>query len=134
MIVKDHPLGIGLQSYEQVMPVYNSLGPPGIKFTHAHSDYLELLAEGGWPGFLALVGGFYVFLGRSIWKIKQRGKDISAERLFIGIGACSGLISMAFHSFFDFNLQIPANLLYFIVLIVILYSCVWNTGFMSRHD
>lgn len=134
MIVKDHPLGIGLQSYEQVMPVYNSLGPPGIKFTHAHSDYLELLAEGGWPGFLALVGGFYLFLGRSIWKIKQRGKDISAERLFIGIGACSGLISMAFHSFFDFNLQIPANLLYFIVLIVILYSCVWNTGFMNRHD
>jgi len=128
MIIKDHPLGIGLQSYEQVMPVYNSLGPPGIKFTHAHNDYLELLAEAGWPGFLALVGGFYVFLGRSIWKIKKYGKDIDAERFFIGIGACCGLISIAFHSLFDFNLQIPSNLLYFVVLVVILRSCLWNRG------
>jgi hypothetical protein len=30
---------------------------------------------------------------------------------------------LAFHSFFDFNLQIPANSLYFVTLIAILSAC-----------
>ena len=61
-MVRDHPFGIGLGNFEAVMPIYNSNGPYGIKYTHAHNDYLQLLAEAGWPGFLAIVGGFYLFL------------------------------------------------------------------------
>jgi len=118
-IIKDHPFGIGLRNYETVMPIYNSTAPPGIKFAHAHNDYLQLLTEAGWPGFIALVGGFYVFIGRSIWRIHKFGSSMDTPRFYIGIGALCGLISIAFHSFFDFNLQIPANLLYFVVLMAI---------------
>jgi len=125
-MIKDHPLGVGLANYEYVMPVYNAHGPLGIKYTHAHNDYLQILAEVGLPAFFLIVGGFYVFLGCSIARIVKYGKDMDAKRFFIGIGACCGLISIAFHSFFDFNLQIPANLLYFVVLISLVYSCVWE--------
>ena len=118
-IIKDYPMGIGLRNFETVFPIYNSLGPPGIKYIHAHNDYLQLLAEAGWPGFIALTGGFFVFLGKSILRIRKLGPKTNPTRFYITIGACSGLISIAFHSFFDFNLQIPANLLYFVVLIAL---------------
>ncbi|RJP36487.1 MAG: O-antigen ligase domain-containing protein [Desulfobacteraceae bacterium] len=123
-IARDHPLGTGLRTFESVMPAYNTLGPVNIKYKHAHNDYLELLAETGWIGFMALTVGFYLFLGQSILRIKRFGPSLPALPFFTGIGACSGLISMAFHGFFDFNLQIPANCIYFIVLITILYVCL----------
>lgn len=118
-IIKDHPLGIGLANYAQVMPVYNAHGPLGIKYTHAHNDYLQLLAEAGWPGFAALAGGFFAFLGLSISRIVKHGPTLDPVRFFIGVGAVSGLITIAFHSVFDFNLQIPANVVYFAALIAI---------------
>jgi O-antigen ligase len=125
-IIKDHPLGIGLRNYETVLPIYNATSPLGIKFAHAHNDYLELLTETGWPGFIALVGGFFIFLGNSFRRIRKFGAKTDPIRFYIGIGACSGLISIVFHSFFDFNLQIPANLLYFVVLLSLVYNCVWR--------
>jgi hypothetical protein len=36
--------------------------------------------------------------------------------------------SLAFHSFFDFNLQIPANCVYFVTVMAILYSCAWRSA------
>ena len=127
-IIKNHPLGIGLYNYQHVLPVYNESAPLGIKFTHAHNDYLQLLAEAGWPGFLTLVTAFYVFIGKSIWRIRKFGRGMDPTRFYIGIGALSGLISIAFHSFFDFNLQIPANCLYFVVLLALVEGCLKKSG------
>ncbi len=121
-MVKAHPFGIGLGNFEHVMPVFNAHGFYGIKYTHAHNDYLQLLAETGWPGFISLVGGFYLFLGKSILRIRRLGSEMDPVRFYISLGAVSGLISIAFHSFFDFNLQIPANMLYFVALMAIVAS------------
>jgi O-antigen ligase len=127
VMIKDHPLGVGLRNYEAVMPVYNAHGPLGLRFAQAHNDYLQILAEVGWPGFICVVGGFFVFLGAFVRRIWKNGAEMDAVRFFIGIGAVSGLISMAFHSFFDFNLQIPANLVYFAVLVG-LAGCLTEDG------
>jgi O-antigen ligase len=121
-IIMNHPFGVGLGNYEHVMPVFDTRGSYGIKSVHAHNDYLQLLAETGWPGFIALVGGFYFFLGKCFWRIRKYGPQMNPLRFYTSIGAVSGLISMAFHSFFDFNLQIPANMLYFVLLIAIVMS------------
>ena len=121
-MIKAHPFGIGLGNYEHVMPVFNTRGPYGVESVHAHNDYLQILAETGWPGFIALVGGFYLFLAKSILRIRRPEPAMDPVRFYISVGAVSGLISMAFHSFFDFNLQIPANMLYFVVLMAILVS------------
>lgn len=126
-IIKDHPLGVGLHSFNMVFPVYRVTTHMDKFFKYAHNDYLQLLVETGWPGFLVLVSGFYIFLGRSGKKIIQLSPQNDPFSFFIGIGAFSGLISIAFHSFFDFNLHIPANCVYFVTLLSIVYICAWKT-------
>lgn len=125
-IIKDHPLGIGLGNFKRVFPLYNVSVVSDLTITHTHNDYLQLLVEAGWPGFLALVSGFFIFLGKSFFKVRRLSPHDDPLAFFIGIGALSGLVSMTFHSFFDFNLQMPANCIYFITLIALVYVCVWE--------
>jgi len=126
VILKDHPLGIGLGNFKHVFPVYNVSNISDTRFFYAHNDYLHLLVEAGIPGFLALVSGFFIFLGKSFKKVKQVKSHHDPLRFFLAVGALSGLVSLAFHSFFDFNLHMPANLIYFVTLIAIVHSCAWS--------
>jgi len=125
-LLKDHPLGIGLNNFKQVFPVYRVISDSLTgRAIHLHNDYLQLLIESGWPGFLILVGGFLTFSGSSFYKLRtNKGMGADSETL-LAIGALSGIISMAFHSFADFNLQIPANALYFVTLLAIVHGCLW---------
>ena len=123
-IIKDHPMGIGLGNYENVFQVYNQSSASDKKVRYAHNDYLQLLIETGWIGFFSLIGGFVFFIGKSFLLIRRLDDRCDPMRFFLAVGAFSGIISMAFHSFFDFNLQIPANCLYFVVLMAILSSCI----------
>jgi O-antigen ligase len=105
VIVKEHPLGTGLGTFKQVFPVYNVSSISEKEAIYAHNDYLQLLVEAGWIGFLALVGGFAIFMVRSIRKVKKLHIPDDPLRFFLVVGALSGLVSISFHSFFDFNLQ-----------------------------
>jgi O-antigen ligase len=127
-MIKDHPLGIGLDVFKQVFPVYNVSNFSDTRFNYLHNDYLQLLVETGWIGFLALMGGFYIFLVKSVFKIRHMRLKSDPLRFFLSIGALSGLVSIAFHSFFDFNLHMPANCVYFVMLIGIVYNCAWVEG------
>lgn len=122
-IVRDHPFGIGLQNYENVFKVYNRSFTSDKVIIHAHNDYLQLLIESGWIGFISIVGGLLVFLKKSLNRIKKIDFISDPLRYYIAVGAFSGLISASVHSLFDFNLQIPANLLYFAVLMAVLRAC-----------
>jgi len=127
VILKDHPLGIGLGNFGKIFPVYFTSGLSEVTvYSHAHNDYLQLLIEAGWPGFLALVSGFFIFLGKGVRKLKRLNPHDDPLRFFAATGALSGLISMAFHGFFDFNLQIPANCIYFVTLISVVYASLWG--------
>ena len=122
-IIRDHPLGIGLRNYEKVFPVYNVSMLADKRLEYAHNDYLQLLIETGWIGFTALLTGFLIFMWKSAYRIKHMNPHKVPMRFFLAVGAFSGLVSLAFHSFFDFNLQIPANCVYFVTLMAILYAC-----------
>jgi O-antigen ligase len=126
VIVKEHPFGTGLATFKQVFPVFNVSTVAETTPYYAHNDYLQLLVEAGWIGFLALVSGFYIFLIRSFRKVKQMSLQDDPLRFFLAIGALSGLVSIAFHSFFDFNLQIPANCVYFVMLLGIVDVTLWQ--------
>lgn len=126
-VVLGHPLGIGLRNYDKVFPIYNVSNLSEKVVDYAHNDYLQLLIEAGWIGFLVLVAGFLMFLGKSACRIKRLNYQKDPMRFFLATGAFSGLVSMAFHSFFDFNLQIPANCVYFVLLITIVYACAWRS-------
>ncbi|MGB6011691.1 MAG: O-antigen ligase family protein [Desulfobacterales bacterium] len=125
-MIKDHPLGIGLAASREVFPVYNASNFSDVQFIYLHNDYLQLLVETGWLGFGALVGGFYIFLITSFLKVKHMRLQADPLRFFLSVGALSGLVSIAFHSFFDFNLQMPANCVYFVMLMGIVYNCAWR--------
>ena len=126
VIVKEHPFGTGLATFKQVFPVFNVSTVAETTPYYAHNDYLQLLVETGWIGFVALVSGFYIFLIRSFFKVKLIKLQDDPFRFFMAIGALSGLVSMAFHSFFDFNLQMPANCVYFVMLLGIVDITLWQ--------
>jgi len=134
VILKDHPLGIGLGTFKLVYPVYNVSTISDKVARYAHNDYLQLLVEAGWVGFLALVGGFAIFMMKSIRKVKKLHIPDDPLRFFLAVGALSGLVSMAFHSFFDFNLQMPANCVYFVTLIAIVHICTSDNWPRTHKD
>ncbi len=133
-IIKDHPLGIGLRNYETVFQVYNQSFISDKTVTFAHNDFLQLLIETGWIGFISIVGVYVIFLFKSARHIKVIDARIDPLRYYLAVGSFSGLISMTFHSFLDFNLQIPANAVYFVVLLAILRTCLYPNRFAASTD
>jgi O-antigen ligase len=111
-IFSAHPIkGSGLGTLVDVFPAYEN-AYDGRLVDHAHNDYIETLAETG------LLGGLCgaVFL----WRLYREGrKNFLAEQGHFSRGLHAAAIMAAcgllLHSFVDFNLQIPANALFFLL-------------------
>ena len=58
-------------------------------------------------------------------RVKKVRFDVGRFRLLVSVGALAGICSMAFHGFFDFNFQIPANQVYFVLLMGLVESGLW---------
>lgn len=105
-MLRDFPLfGVGLGAWQDLFPRYQR--PPWIPFFYreAHNDYLELIAETGIIGF-GLLAWFFWWVGRRL----LRGFPLLSSKVIpVYAALVAALGSMAFHEFFDFNLQIPAN-------------------------
>jgi len=110
-----NPLGFGLGTFSDVYPAYRSFYGD-VTLDHAHDDYLELLVETGILGF-ATVSWFLVTLYRSAFK-KLDAWEFNA-RSAASVGALVGVTGILVHSLVDFNLQIPANAAWFVVLCVV---------------
>jgi len=111
-IFLDHPIkGCGLGTLVDVFPAYET-AYDGRLVDHAHNDYVEGLAETGLLGGLCGV----VFL----WILYRDGrKNFMAEQGHFSRGlhaaAIMAVCGLLLHSFVDFNLQIPANALFFLL-------------------
>lgn len=106
--------GTGAGTFAYVFPKYSQF--TGGFYDYAHNDYLQILVELGLVGCIPLAG--LVMLGLvNAWKL-LRSND---SRLLSGIGFASimGTVSLLIHSTVDFNLQIPANILLFLTLLVL---------------
>ena len=113
-MVRDFPLfGVGLGSWPEFYPHYQR--PPWLNqfAPAAHNDYVQLLTETGAIGVI-LLGWFFV---AGATKLYQGLKTQRFSRLPMYAALLAGLITMAAHEIFDFNLQTPANaLLFFLIL------------------
>ena len=86
--------------------------------TFAHNDWAQTMADFGFIG-LVLIASAFCFNWRSgylgfVDALKQRMSVASrpqSNSAAFGIGALCALVAFAAHSFFDFNMQIPANAL-----------------------
>ena len=105
--------GWGLGAYADAFPAFKR-GHGDVRTTHAESDLLEFLAEGGLLGVL-LAG----WLGWGLWRgfedRLRHGRD--PFRKSIAVGALAGAAALAVHSLVDFNLRLPANALVFATLL-----------------
>lgn len=85
-------------------------------FDHAHNDYIQFAVEYGIPATLLL--GLFVLLcaGRAVTQLATR-----QDRLILGaaFAALMGAIAMGIHASVEFNLQIPANAVTFLVLLAL---------------
>lgn len=118
-IINNFPVtGTGFGTFVDIFPKYATLTDE-IIVQHAHNDYIELLANGGIVGFL-LAGWFIITVMLRSFRNFQRRKDSYSVYLFIG--SITGIISILFHSFTDFNLQIGSNGLYFFFLMGLMVS------------
>ena len=71
---------------------------------HAHNDYLEVWAEVGLPGLLALLAMFGAVL--RYWQRDLRHHPSRESRL-LGLGGLGAIAATAVHAIFSFNLKDP---------------------------
>jgi O-antigen ligase len=111
-IFLDHPiLGTGLGTIEVVFPPYETLYDGKI-VNHAHNDYLEALAETGVLGGLCSVWFLAAFFANALPRVAPANRSFAAALQFSALVGCLGFLV---HSFWDFNLHIPANAALFFV-------------------
>lgn len=113
------PLGSGPGNYPDVFPAFQ---PPELGrwfINHAHNDYLEWLFEGGLMAavLITLLAVLYAVRWLKVW----HWEDWSRLR-FIQAGAGIGTLLLLIHSLVDFNLHIPANIVYFAFLAGVFFA------------
>jgi O-antigen ligase len=125
-LIKDYPVfGAGPGSFYTTFPRYR---PEKIVnfFDFAHNDYAQFAAETGLLG-LGIIGSFVILtLGAALKAQWQRRDPLMRGMSFACI---MGVTSILIHSWVDFNLQIPANAMLFMVLLAL----GWISLNLDRH-
>ena len=125
-IVKDYPwFGAGPGSFYTVFPRYRG---PGVVThnVHAHNDYVQFAAEHGIIGF-GIIGSVVVLsLGAAVLA-QWRRRDLLMRGM--AFATVMGVTAILIHSTVDFNLQIPANALLFVLLLAL----AWIALFLDRR-
>ncbi len=103
--------GTGLGTFWIVYPRFR-IEPSDLRWNETHNDYLQVLFETGLPGFLMMVWFLWKL---SAWLIPRLWNDSDPEFGVI-LGVSLGIFGMLCHSMVDFNLQLPANGMLFLVL------------------
>jgi hypothetical protein len=108
-VFRDYELGgVGVGNFQYAYPRYQSTADMGLLIDYAHNDWAQYLAEAGVLGMAALmIGlGYFVFYLLRLWQSRR-----DPYVLALGVVPVAALTTMGVHSFFDFNMHIPANVL-----------------------
>jgi O-antigen ligase len=111
MFLQKPLLGFGIGSFPVVYPAYRSFYTDFF-INQAHNDVAQVLVETGVLGGAAMIW-FVVAMFRSGLQ-RRRARSFSTDSVHLAaLVGCTGLLV---HSFFDFNLHIPANAALFFVM------------------
>jgi len=117
-IIKDFPLfGTGLGTFAQIFPTYQSFQTQGI-VTHAENDYLQLASEVGIIG-ISLLFSVFIFIAFKVFS-RIHSFSFSDSRRYIVLSGAVGIVAIVLHSFFERNIQVPANAFYFLGMICVI--------------
>ncbi|MEA3641106.1 MAG: O-antigen ligase family protein [Lamprobacter sp.] len=101
--------GYGLGSFESAFSLFRDETVPFL-YRRAHSDYLELAMEIGWPATLVLVGAFVLMLVSALMAAIQR-QEFELALLFV-----AATVQIGLHSLVDFSMQMPAVVFAYLLL------------------
>ena len=112
MFAKRPIAGWGLGTFPTVYPSFRSFYT-NLFVNEAHNDYAQLLVETGLLGFGLMVWFLAGVFRNGLPKSRRWEFQWDLALSFAALLGCTGIL---FHSFVDFNLQIPANAALFYVL------------------
>lgn len=112
MFVKRPIAGWGLGTFPTVYPSFRSFYT-NLFINEAHNDYVQLLVETGLVGFGLMLWFLTAVFRYGLPKSRRWEFQWDLALSFAALLGCAGIL---FHSFVDFNLQIPANAAFFYVL------------------
>ena len=94
--------------------------PPELRgyFDHVHNDFVEVAAETGLIGLVLLAFIVTHSAFRAVRILLMRHDPLARGMAF---AALMGIIALMIHSAVDFNLQIPANAMLFLVIVALPY-------------
>ena len=120
-----HPFfGSGMGSFEYLNASFRE-GPTGFFVTHAHCDYLEVLAESGIGG-LAVVVLWIALFGRRL--VRSLRLPLEPVRRSYVIATAVGILSVIFHSTVDFGLRVPGVTLTLLLLVAVFLNASVGAG------
>jgi O-antigen ligase len=111
MFLQKPVLGFGIGTFPVVYPAFRSFYTDFF-INQAHNDVAQTFVETGIVGGAAMVWFVWAMFRSGLQRRRTRGFFADSARLAALVG-CTGLLV---HSFFDFNLHIPANAALFLVL------------------
>jgi O-antigen ligase/polysaccharide polymerase Wzy-like membrane protein len=112
MIVHKPLTGWGLGTYPLIFPQYRTFYT-SLFVNHAHNDYVEFISETGVLGAAAIVWFLLALYRSGLSKIRARQSRTIDMISLASLTACTGIVA---HSFWDFNVQIPANAAFFFAM------------------
>ena len=121
-LIRDYAIfGAGPGSFYTTFPRYRTEKVQAF-FDFAHNDYAQFAAESGLLG-LVLLGLFVALALAAALMAQWRRRDPLMRGM--SFACVMGVTAILIHSWVDFNLQIPANACYFMVLLAL--------GWISLH-
>lgn len=127
-VIKQNPvIGVGLDSLAVAFTQFDSWSGT-VRVEQSHNDYLQIFAEAGIFGILAVMAFVMIVFKKGLGNITRSENGFSRG---MTIGALAGLLGVLIHSFFDFPLRTPSNGFFFILLTVFATNQV---RFHVRHQ
>ncbi len=118
--------GVGVGNFQYAFPKYQSEKDKKKYYIFAHNDWAQYMAEAGILGLGLLLGGagYYLFKTLKLW---ARRKD--AYAVCLGVAPVVALAYIGLHSYVEFTLHTPANVLILLSIMAIGYAALH----LERH-
>ncbi|MFH1953609.1 MAG: O-antigen ligase family protein [Pseudomonadota bacterium] len=118
--------GVGVGNFQYAYPRYQAPQDKKVFIRFAHNDWAQFLAEAGIAGACLLIIGisYYVFRTIKLWK-----KRVDPYAVCLGVLPLIVLAAVGIHSYSDFNLHIPANVMILVTVMAIGYAALH----LERH-
>jgi len=126
-LIRDYAFfGSGPGSFHVAFPRYRPATVVNF-YDYTHNDYVQFASESGIPAFIALGVFVALCLGAALAAQWRRRDPLMRGMSFACI---MGVVAILIHSWVDFNLQIPANAAYFVLLLAL----GWISLFLDRRE